>query len=47
MTGRAPIRLGAAYTVIRPWSDYGVAVRERFPPQAFQEAGYQAAITGK
>jgi len=47
MTGRSPMRLGVAYTVIRPWSDYGVPVRERFLPQAFQEAGYQTAITGK
>lgn len=47
MTGRSPMRLGVAYTVIRPWSDYGVPVTERFMPQAFQEAGYQTAITGK
>ncbi|MBI4873153.1 MAG: sulfatase-like hydrolase/transferase [Acidobacteria bacterium] len=47
MTGRSPMRLGVAYTVIRPWSDYGVPVRERFMPQAFQAAGYQTAITGK
>jgi arylsulfatase A-like enzyme len=47
MTGRSPMRLGVAYTVIRPWSDYGVPVRERFMPQAFHDAGYQTAITGK
>ena len=47
MTGRSPMRLGVAYTVIRPWSNYGVPLRERFLPQAFQEAGYQTAITGK
>ncbi len=47
MTGRSPMRLGVAYTVIRPWSNYGVPVRERFLPQAFQQAGYQTAITGK
>src|SRR5579872_2116376 len=28
MTGRSPMRLGTAYTVIRPWSDYGVPVEE-------------------
>lgn len=47
MTGRSPMRLGVAYTVIRPWSNYGVPLRERFLPQAFQQAGYQTAITGK
>jgi arylsulfatase A-like enzyme len=47
MTGRSPMRLGVAYTVIRPWSDYGVPVAERFMPQAFHDAGYQTAITGK
>ena len=47
MTGRSPMRLGIAYTVIRPWSDYGVPVEERFMPQAFHDAGYQTAITGK
>jgi arylsulfatase B len=47
MTGRSPMRLGVAYSVIRPWSDYGVPVEERFMPQAFHDAGYQTAITGK
>ena len=41
------MRLGVAYTVIRPWSHYGVPVEERFMPQAFHDAGYQTAITGK
>ena len=47
MTGRSPMRLGVAYTVIRPWSSYGVPVEERFMPQAFHDAGYQTSITGK
>ncbi|MGH9663436.1 MAG: sulfatase-like hydrolase/transferase, partial [Bryobacteraceae bacterium] len=47
MTGRSPMRLGFGYTVIRPWSRYGVPVEERFMPQAFRDAGYQTAITGK
>jgi len=47
MTGRSPMRLGVCYTVIRPWSDYGVPIAERFMPQAFHDAGYQTAITGK
>jgi arylsulfatase A-like enzyme len=47
MTGRSPMRLGVAYTVIRPWSGYGVPLEERFMPQAFHDAGYQTFITGK
>lgn len=47
MTGRSPMRLGTGYTVIRPWSDYGIPVSERFMPQAFHDTGYQTAITGK
>src|SRR5262249_5218685 len=34
MTGRSPMRLGIAYTVIRPWSLYGLPVEERIMPQA-------------
>lgn len=47
MTGRSPMRLGLGYTVIRPWSPYGVPVAERFMPEAFRDAGYQTAIVGK
>ncbi len=47
MTGRSPMRLGTGYTVIRPWSNFGIPVTERFLPQAFHDAGYQTAITGK
>ena len=47
LTGRSPMRLGVAYTVIRPWSDYGVPAQEHFMPQTFHDAGYQTAITGK
>jgi arylsulfatase A-like enzyme len=47
MTGRSPMRLGTGYTVIRPWSTYGIPLTERFIPQAFKDAGYQTAITGK
>lgn len=47
MTGRSPMRLGLGYTVIRPWSEFGVSTAEGFLPQAFQDAGYQTAITGK
>jgi arylsulfatase B len=47
MTGRSPMRLGVCYTVIRPFSTYGVPVEERLMPQAFHDAGYQTSITGK
>ena len=47
MTGRSPMRLGTGYTVIRPWSEFGIAADERFMPEAFQAAGYQTSITGK
>jgi arylsulfatase B len=47
MTGRSPMRLGTGYTVIRPWSNYGVPIEERFLPQAFHDAGYQTSMAGK
>jgi arylsulfatase A-like enzyme len=47
MTGRNPMRLGTGYTVIRPWSNFGISTEERFLPQAFHDAGYQTSITGK
>jgi len=47
MTGRVAMRLGLGYTVIRPWSNFGVSLEERFLPQAFHDAGYQTAISGK
>ena len=47
MTGRDPMKLGIAYGVVMPWSNNGVHPEERFMPEAFQEAGYQTAMTGK
>ena len=47
MTGRNPIRLGVAYTVIFPWHNNGIHPKERFLPQAFLDAGYQTAMVGK
>lgn len=47
MTGRDPIRLGVAYSVILPWDSGGVHTSEHFMPQSFQAAGYQTAMTGK
>ncbi|MEN6605284.1 MAG: arylsulfatase [Bryobacteraceae bacterium] len=47
LTGRSPMRLGIGYTVIRPWSNYGLPLNEHLLPQSFKAAGYQTAITGK
>lgn len=47
MTGRSPMRLGIGYTVIRPWSNYGLPLNEHLLPQTFKAAGYQTAMTGK
>jgi arylsulfatase A-like enzyme len=47
MTGRDPIRLGVAYSVVLPWDSGGVHTSEHFMPQTFQTAGYQTAMMGK
>lgn len=47
MTGRDPMKLGAAYAGFQPWQNGGVAPQERFMSEAFQEAGYQTAMVGK
>ena len=47
MTGRDPIRLGVAYSVILPWDSGGVHTSEHFMPQSFKAAGYQTAMMGK
>jgi arylsulfatase A-like enzyme len=47
LTGRHPIRFGLAYSVVRPWSHYGLSISERTIANVFKEAGYQTAITGK
>jgi arylsulfatase A-like enzyme len=47
LTGRSPMRLGLGYTVIRPWSSYGLPLEEHTIAQTFAAAGYQTAMTGK
>lgn len=47
MTGRDPMRLGLAYSVILPWDNNGVHPDEHFMPQSFKAAGYQTAMVGK
>jgi len=47
MTGRSPMRYGLVYSVVRPWSHYGLPADEHVMAQTFQAAGYQTAIIGK
>lgn len=47
MTGRDPIRLGVAYSVVLPWDSGGVHTSEHFMPETFKAAGYQTAMMGK
>jgi arylsulfatase A-like enzyme len=47
MTGRDPMRLGVAYSVLMPWSNAGIHPAEHFMPQSFLAAGYQTAMVGK
>jgi len=47
MTGRSPMRYGLMYSVIRPWSAYGVPPDERMLSEVFRDNGYQTAIIGK
>lgn len=47
MTGRSPVRYGMIYSVIRPWSPYGVPQDEHIMPETFRSLGYQTAMLGK
>jgi len=47
MTGRSPVRMGLIYSVIRPWSPYGLPREERLMPETFRALGYQTAMVGK
>lgn len=47
LTGRSPMRYGLAYSVVRPWSPYGLPLDEHIMPQTFKALGYQTAILGK
>ncbi|MEC7176218.1 MAG: sulfatase-like hydrolase/transferase [Pseudomonadota bacterium] len=47
MTGRDPLKLGVAYSVLMPWENGGVSLDEHFLPQSFQSAGYNTAMVGK
>ncbi len=47
LTGRNPVRYGLIYSVIRPWSSYGLPQDEHTMAESFRSAGYQTAIIGK
>ena len=47
MTGRDPLKLGVAYSVIMPWMNNGIHPDEHFMPESFQMNGYQTAMFGK
>ena len=47
MTGRDPIKLGVAHSVLMAWDNGGVALEEHFMPESFKAAGYQTAMIGK
>ena len=47
MTGRDPMKLGAAYAGFQPWDNGGVSPAEHFMPESFKAAGYQTAMIGK
>src|SRR5262249_45462050 len=44
MTARSPMRYGLVYSVLRPWSAYGLPLDERILPETFRAAGYQTAM---
>lgn len=47
LTGRNPIRFGLGYTVVRPWSTYGLPAAETTMADVFRAGGYQTAAVGK
>ena len=47
MTGRDPMKLGAAYAGFQPWDNGGVSPAEHFMPESFKAAGYETAMVGK
>ena len=47
MTGRDPMKLGAAYAGFQPWDNGGVSPSEHFMPESFNAAGYDTAMIGK
>ena len=47
LTGRYPMRYGLQTQSILPWSEYGLALKERLLPEALKQAGYHTVLLGK
>ncbi|MGI9294319.1 MAG: arylsulfatase B [Pseudomonadales bacterium] len=47
LTGRDPLPLGMAYSVLMPWDNFGVDFSEHFMSESFRAAGYDTAMIGK
>ena len=47
LTGRAPVRAGLGYGVVRPWDYFGLPPGETLLSEVFAGAGYQTAVVGK
>lgn len=47
LTGRHPVRYGLTYSVVRPWSHYGLSTAETTMADVFRGAGYQTGAIGK
>jgi len=47
MTGRDPVEMGFAHSVIPPWSNVGIPLDEHFMSETFRDNGYQTGIIGK
>tara|TARA_B110000008_G_scaffold277297_1_gene318253 strand:+ start:1 stop:1629 length:1629 start_codon:yes stop_codon:yes gene_type:complete len=47
MTGRDPLKLGVAYSVIMPWMNNGIHTDEHFMPESFKLNGYETSMIGK
>jgi len=47
MTGRDPIKLGTAHSVLMAWDNSGVSPEEHFMPESFKAAGYDTGMIGK
>lgn len=47
LTGRAALRSGLDYSVVRPWSEIGLPGAETTIAEHFGAAGYQTALVGK
>ncbi|MAZ88747.1 MAG: hypothetical protein CL693_13995 [Cellvibrionaceae bacterium] len=46
LVGRDPLRLGIAYSNIRPWDNAGIHPEEQLLVEGFKQAGYRTAFLG-